>query len=302
MREAIGMNNPPALSVLTPVFNGERFVERCYRNLPLQNFQDWEWIIVDDGSRDRTLECATRIEDPRVKVVSYSMNKGRGFARTRGMESASGEWIVIWDIDDMYFPDRLEKINQARIEGFDYFCSYAIVCDNDIHIKGVRGFHPPAEGKQMMFVHTTLACRADLAREIGYDPVYVAGEDYTMIVTLASRHHGWFCDEALAINQEDREVNLTKAIQANRSQFIQFVRMRNRGTLRINRLIYAWYCLRWKTKIAVLHLMRFYPDLYLKTVSIRSNGVTRPGWTLSKERENFVAKMRELDASLRLPV
>ena len=65
------MNNRPTLSVITPVYNGADFVERCYENLLKQSFTNWEWVIVDDGSTDGTAQIVQGIKDPRVRLFSY---------------------------------------------------------------------------------------------------------------------------------------------------------------------------------------------------------------------------------------
>jgi len=111
----------PTFSVITPIFNGEDFVHRCYSLLSMQTFTDWEWVVVDDGSTDKTADLVRQIDDERVRFITYMPNRGRGYARTRALEAACGEWMVVWDVDDLYFPDRLEKINKARLEGYDFF-------------------------------------------------------------------------------------------------------------------------------------------------------------------------------------
>ncbi len=206
------------LSVVTPIFNGERFVERCYASLKAQTFADWEWVVVDDGSTDGTAKALGGIHDCRLRIVRLPHNEGRGSARARALNEARGDWMVVWDVDDLNYPDRLARVNSARLEGYDFCCSYAVVVDNALRMKGVRGFEPAFRVLPRYFVHPTLACRTDLARDIGYDPALRAGEDLTLMLTLARRYRGQFIDEALMIYQEDREVNLDKAIASNESQ------------------------------------------------------------------------------------
>lgn len=282
----------PMLSVITPVYNGEKFIARCYNSLLLQTFQDWEWIIVNDGSTDNTSEQVNMIADKRIKLFSYKPNKGRGHARSQALAQARSTWVVIWDADDMYFPDRLEKINQARLAGYEFFCSYAVVVNNALNIKGVRGFSAPAGGLPRGFVHPTMACRTELARQIGYSPIFRTGEDAKILWLLSMKYHGLWFEDALTIYQEDREVNLRKAIDTNMAQLLQLKELfrdgiitglKNRG-----RLYMKYLC-----KLGILNLMHIYPSLYLKLVPLRDYGATKPGWTLSEERVNFIKKMRE---------
>lgn len=138
-----------------------------------QCVKDWEWIVVDDGSTDETQKIMQELasSDERIRYVRYAPNRGRGYARTVALEEASGDWVVVWDADDMYYPDRLLHIAKAKADGFDFFCSYAVIVDNDLEIVGVRGFAQYFRGiEHVQFPHATLACRLEIAREIGYNP------------------------------------------------------------------------------------------------------------------------------------
>ena len=75
----------PVFSVITPVFNGTRFVHRCYSTLKAQTFHDWEWVVVDDGSTDGTANAVREIDDSRIKLISYSPNRGQ----------PGGVWLVL---------------------------------------------------------------------------------------------------------------------------------------------------------------------------------------------------------------
>jgi len=276
------------MTVITPVYNGEKFVNRCYDMLKSQTFKEWEWVVVDDGSTDRTANVVRNIDDPRIQLISYPVNAGRGFARTAAINASRGEWIVIWDIDDMNFPDRLEKINEAQTGGYDFFCSYAIVVDNNVNVKGVRGFYRATKAFPKYFVHPTLACRTDLARDIGYSPIYHTGEDFTIMLVLAANYNGCFFEDALAIYQEDREVTLEKAISTNWSQLQQVRTLYKRGILHVGYLSYIIMVCKWYSKLLILNLMRITPSIYLKTVNMRTYGEIALDWKLSQERKLFL--------------
>lgn len=274
-----------ALSVLTPVYNGESFIGRCYATLERQTFADWEWVVVDDGSVDDTRAVVERIDDPRIVLVSYDRNQGRGYARTKALEAANGDWIVVWDADDLYFPDRLAEIERARLEGFDFFCSYVVVMNNLMSIKGVRGFSMPvAQGLTQAFVHHTLGCRTRLAREIGYDSLHRVGEDTTMIVTLAAKYRGLFYEDALTVYQEEREVGLEKAIASNKNQLQQFRWAQGREVIGLSRGRYLYLVLKWCAKLVALYSMRLSPGLYTRTIGLRSYGKLAVEWELSQKR------------------
>jgi glycosyltransferase involved in cell wall biosynthesis len=283
----------PPLSVITPVFNGADFVDRCYNLLCRQTFRDWEWIVTDDGSTDATWDKLAAIKDSRLRLFRNRLNRGRGFSRTRCLAEAHGEWVVIWDVDDLYFPDRLQSVEAARAQGYDFCCSYAVVVDNQLQIKGFRGYIDIA-GFRNTFVHPTLAARLSLARSIGYRPELSVGEDATMIWSLAAGANGKLYDDAFVIYQEEREVHLHKAIGCNWSHFRQLLTMRRNAAAPVAKQV-RWSLIgKWFMKVVLLNAMRPMPGVYLRTIAHRDYGRTREGWTLSPERVAFLKEMQSV--------
>lgn len=283
---------------MTPVHNGEAFVRRSYAVLCEQTFTDWEWVVVDDGSTDRTAEIVRAIPDERVRLLSYEKNRGRGYARTHALNACRGEWVVLWDVDDIYFPDRLERIEAIRGENYDYYCSYSVIVDNELRIKGVRGFLPASGILPPFFVHHTLACPVELCQQIGYDIFKTRGgpgEDFRMVMTLSAQHNGYYDHDASAVYQEEREVNLRKSIDTNAAQTWALRRMYRDGVLPQEMGGYASMMLRRYLKLAVLHAMRIAPDLYRWTVGLRTNGSTVPEFELSQSRRDFIDRVRNGD-------
>ncbi|MBZ0310763.1 MAG: glycosyltransferase family 2 protein [Anaerolineae bacterium] len=103
------------ISVVCPFYNEEDILEASVR-LMLQNLaalpEDWELIIVNDGSRDRSLEIARNLssENPRLHVLSYTPNRGRGYAIRTGIAAASGEIVVTTEIDSSWGDDIVARI------------------------------------------------------------------------------------------------------------------------------------------------------------------------------------------------
>ena len=101
-------------SVVCPFYNEEAILERSVLRM-LQHLAnhasrleaEWELIIVNDGSKDRSLEIATRLEreNTHLRVISYSSNRGRGFALRQGVRAARGEWVVTTEIDSSWGDD-----------------------------------------------------------------------------------------------------------------------------------------------------------------------------------------------------
>jgi glycosyltransferase involved in cell wall biosynthesis len=98
----------PKVSVVTTVYNGAPYVDRAIPGILGQTFRDFEWILVDDGSQDRTPEILRELaaRDPRVRVFSPG-RLGITAAANYGVSQASGEYVARQDFDDRSFPDRL---------------------------------------------------------------------------------------------------------------------------------------------------------------------------------------------------
>ena len=96
----------PAVSVITPVYNGERFLRAALDSLLNQTYQDWELVIVDDGSTDGTPGILAEYSDHRIVKVRQP-NSGEAAARNAALDRARGEYIAFLDADDLYLPGAL---------------------------------------------------------------------------------------------------------------------------------------------------------------------------------------------------
>lgn len=99
------------VSVVIPAYNAERYLEETVRSVLAQTYQDFEIIIVDDGSKDGTVALANRLakEDPRITVLRNPRNQGVAETRNHGIRQATGTYIALLDSDDVWAPAKLEK-------------------------------------------------------------------------------------------------------------------------------------------------------------------------------------------------
>lgn len=105
------MNENIIISVIVPIYNGEKMLARCIKSILQQTFNKFELILVDDGSTDGTLPLCRHyeLEDERVKVVSQD-NGGELAARASGVRRSQGDWLYFVDVDDMILPDTLSSM------------------------------------------------------------------------------------------------------------------------------------------------------------------------------------------------
>jgi glycosyltransferase involved in cell wall biosynthesis len=94
------------ITVITPVFNGEKFLAAALDSLLAQSFPDWNLVVVDDGSTDSTPEILASCQDERIRVIRQA-NGGEASARNTGLDAADGEYIAFLDADDLYLPNAL---------------------------------------------------------------------------------------------------------------------------------------------------------------------------------------------------
>lgn len=262
------MNNDTVFSILTPTYNCSKFIIRSYECLLSQTNQNWEWVIVNDGSTDDSELILNQIQDVRVKVYSYEKNRGRGYARNLGLGYCQKDIIVVWDIDDLYLPERLEYIYKAIIiDDFDFFVSKALVVDNNYNFKGVRGFYKNKLFKS--FVHPTLAFKKSISNVITYDKNMKAGEDLNIMIFLSNNYNGCYLSKNLMLYFEDREINLNKTIQMHTSHSLTINRLFKEKLVSIKLKDEIVIRLHLFLKKIALSLFLVKPSLYLKTVRYR---------------------------------
>lgn len=102
------MNN--LVSIITPTFNSEKYIQQTIQSVQNQTYQNWEMIIVDDCSSDNTIQIVEDIQNTehRIILIKSDKNSGAGVARNKGIERANGKYIAFLDADDLWKSNKLE--------------------------------------------------------------------------------------------------------------------------------------------------------------------------------------------------
>lgn len=99
------------VSIITPVYHAERFIEQTILSVQAQAYQDWEMILVDDCSNDRSGEIikSFAVEDARIRYYRLEKNSGAAVARNTAIGYAKGEYLAFLDSDDLWLPEKLSQ-------------------------------------------------------------------------------------------------------------------------------------------------------------------------------------------------
>lgn len=101
------------ISIIVPVYNVEKYIRETMDSVLAQTYPDWELLLVEDGSSDRSADVAADYiaekREMRIRLIKQSSNQGAAKARNRGLKEAKGRYIAYLDADDLWEPDKLER-------------------------------------------------------------------------------------------------------------------------------------------------------------------------------------------------
>ena len=205
------------ISVITATYNRCEKIKESIECILGQSYQYFEYIIVDDGSEDETEHVVKSFDDPRIKYIRNSKNRGLCYSRNVGIQDASGRYVVCQDDDDFCRLDKLEKtlnvfmnlsdeygmvycesINHLRrLEG-NTEAPAIIIPDRDIHDIRKEGYIFPALLSRNFITSTAALMRKDYMEEVGlYDEELFAYEDWDIYLRLSRIYEVAFVKEPL---------------------------------------------------------------------------------------------------------
>ncbi|WP_163324802.1 glycosyltransferase [Draconibacterium mangrovi] len=181
----------PKVSVVMPVYNREKYVRDSILSILTQSFTDFEFIIIDDGSTDSTVEILKSYHDKRIRLVKKCENRGNYTARNEGMEMAVGKYICVMDSDDVALPNRIQKqfdFMEANTK-FGLCGSFAQVLNSDEIITAPEDYDEIKvwSMSNIMFRHPTVFLRKEFLTKynLKYDNSYRYAGDYDFLVKAA---------------------------------------------------------------------------------------------------------------------
>lgn len=182
----------PRVSVIIPAYNEEALIAECLESMYQQEFQDFEVIVVDDASTDRTAEVLEKVADSRTRVIRHEQNGGPARALLTASEASRGEYIAVIGADERSLPNRLagqvaflDKNPDVALVG----CQMYAMVDEDNHYSGRVSAYPTTDLElrwqillTIPFLTTTAMYRSSVIRAHGidWDLNYPTAQDYKL--------------------------------------------------------------------------------------------------------------------------
>ena len=184
--------NKPLLSVVMPVYNGEKFLNKAIESILNQSFGEFEFIIINDGSTDNSQKIIESYTDNRIKAIK-KQNTGLIDTLNMGISASTGEWIARMDADDISYPTRFEEqlkfiqddiavigSQACLIDEFDNICGETrFDCENDKIRKKLGQY-------KSNIIHPSVIINKSMINRVGgYDPKMHVAEDYDLWLRIS---------------------------------------------------------------------------------------------------------------------
>ena len=183
----------PFFSVVIPLYNRADIVGDTIRSVQGQDWQDFEIVVIDDGSRDDPAPVIEAIGDPRVRYIRQD-NAGGGAARNHGIKAARGRYIAFLDSDDLFLPGKLSIMAQALKDDDGRTVLYSrMKVDRGVDRYWIRPDRGIRDGEDVgeylfcanQFMQTsTMVVPSEMARKVLFDPALKKGQDLDFCVRL----------------------------------------------------------------------------------------------------------------------
>lgn len=184
----------PRVTVLMPVYNGQKYLGTAIQSILEQTFADFELLIINDGSTDQSRRIVESYDDPRIRLVNNESNLGLTRTLNKGLDLAQGQYIARMDCDDIAYPDRfVQQVNYMETN------SDVVVCGGWVHIVDQSGAtvgelrKPYGDMLRSEYwrpspiIHPTAMIRRSHLGDLRYDTAVRFSEDYDLWFRLRER-------------------------------------------------------------------------------------------------------------------
>lgn len=205
----------PTVSIILPTYDRAWCVARSIRSVLCQTYEDFELIVVDDGSTDGTAEVVTGFADARIRYLRRERNRGAGAARNLGARHANGRLLAFQDSDDEWLPTKLER----HVQVLEASRPEVVLVYSDmqrVYRDGGRRYHhsptlvpgvlldPLTRFYQVcrLGIQSTVIRRESFEAVGGFDEAFPVLEDLELFIRLSRRYHFHHLQEPLVLYHE----------------------------------------------------------------------------------------------------
>lgn len=194
----------PTVSVIIPTYNSAHYVVEAVESVLAQTWQDFEILVIDDGSTDETEQVMRRYETP-VRYIRQP-NGGVAVARNRGIAESKGKYVAFLDADDTWLPHKLERQIETLQRHPQYRACYSAlsIVDADLHPLGINRSQRQGSALEDLLTRgnviatpSSVLCERSLFDVGGFDPKLSQCADWDMWVRLAAQTEFLYLDEPL---------------------------------------------------------------------------------------------------------
>lgn len=203
-------------SVIIPLYNKSPYIEKALRSVLAQTFNDYELIVVNDGSLDDSAFIAERVlaDSQESYMIIHQENAGVSCARNRGVANSRGEYLCFLDADDWWSPTFLERMDwlireypDAGIWGTNYYYvknGKMRICVRNTGTGYINYCQIYSRGMAMPLTSISVAVKQSVFEEFqGFNPKLRLGEDFDLWIKIALRYKVAFLNEPLAFYNQD---------------------------------------------------------------------------------------------------
>jgi len=192
------MKKQPLVSVITPCYNGEKFIADAIESVLNQTYQNWELIIIDDGSTDNSKDIVQRYVNNEIILIKHKYNKGIAKTKNTGIANARGKYIAFLDQDDIWLNSKLELQLECFEIGSDNIgvvCTGMIFTDTNMKPTNIfRGFRDEDQKTLIKNLYlkpinssSIMMVKKEYFEHIGtFNEKLIGWDDYELLMRLAT--------------------------------------------------------------------------------------------------------------------
>lgn len=197
----------PKVSIVTPLYNSERFIDQAINSVLAQDYKNWEMLIVDDCSSDSSINIVGTytLIDSRIRLFRLTENSGSGVARNLAIREATGRFIAFLDSDDVWHPNKLSLHVKVMIESGAAFShtSYGYMYENGTKYKKTFRVSDSWVDYRQLLRRTEISCLTAMYDVTVIGKIYMPNlrrkQDYALWLDILKKGHKSFpLDKVLA--------------------------------------------------------------------------------------------------------